>query len=154
MAEPESFGTYERVYLGERVVQGKRVYAWADLEQVGSQGASFYPSPKQIVRSAHVGAIYRFTWGDTEHTKFYSKGPLAPVYVRMFPDAAILAAFQADHRAAQAVLAAQQQERKEGTANYIAQALLPLRRVYERATPRGKLAIELLVLESLRRGGA
>lgn len=152
MTEAETFGTYERVYLGERIVQGKRVYAWADLEQVGTEGTTFWPMLKQVVRSAHVGAIYRFTWADAEHTQFFSKGPDAPVYMRMFPDAAILAAFQTDHRATQVVLAAQQQERKEGTADYIAQALRPLRAVYARATPRGKLAIELLVVDALRRG--
>lgn len=149
----ETFGTYQRVYLGFRIVKGNRVYAWADVDDVPTSGVvtAFYPEKKLSVRGAAVGGIYTFTWGNAEHTKFYSTGQYGPAFAGMLPNGNTVAALQAAHEAAYEAYAAQQEEKKAGQEDYIARVLAPLKAVYGAASPYERRAIEILVLEELRR---
>lgn len=151
--EAVSFGKFVRVYLGLRVENGKRYYAWTELPDLQAHGvdAPWYRHEKQKVAGAVVGGRYEHTWADAEHTQYYVAGPLAPVYLGLYEDQKLVAALHLKHRAASAVLAVKAQEKKAGRLDVIREALAPLRRVYVLATPTERTAIEVLVLQVLRR---
>ncbi|RRJ54707.1 hypothetical protein EHV15_34485 [Paenibacillus oralis] len=66
----------EWVYVGQRVVDGKRVYAWKVLGENDSIG--YYKKP---LAAASVGGVYRFFESDDGKTIKVS-GTYSPVYLR------------------------------------------------------------------------
>lgn len=154
MAEAETFGTFQRVYLGFRITAAdKRVYAWVDRDHMPDDGVvdSYYAEKKLAVPGAVVGGIYTFTYAKAEQTAVYVAGPHGPAFAGMLPNKATVAALQAAHQAAYRAYAAQQEQRKAAQEDYIEQFLAPLRRIYQDASPYQQRAIEILVLDHLRR---
>ncbi|KZE78207.1 hypothetical protein AV654_19725 [Paenibacillus elgii] len=70
----------EMVYLGNRIMQNKRVYAWAKIDEI--EAVLLYKK-QPYVSSASVGAVYSIWF---ENDSYYTKGEYAPRYVRRYED--------------------------------------------------------------------
>lgn len=72
-------------------------------------------------------------------------------FLGMYEDAEQVAAWQAASRATERAYSSRAEEKKAATRNVLAETLEPLRRHYWKLAPRQRIAVELLVIEYLRR---
>lgn len=69
------------VYLGQRIVTGKRTYAWMELNGDGNHEIGYY---KKILQRTSIGSVYVFHKNRNE--ELYIAGEYAPRYTGQFED--------------------------------------------------------------------
>lgn len=144
----------EVVYLGRRALKGGKVgYAAMKLgRQAGEHNEEglYKKRPFAIPSYAMPGQVYAITFvagGD----EFYTSGPNAPKFVRLFPDAEYRAGWEAQDRAAEAVVDSGKEARSADGG--IAELCRPLSRVYAKATPFERAALLVRIIAEVQ-GGA
>ncbi len=137
------------VYQGERLSTAKpgtRVHQWCvvDGEKLGEVR---YFSGKNLT-AASLGGVYVVYQAPTG--SIWVGGELAPHYDGRWHDTGEIMAWQVEDRQTNIVLTAKKRQADEDV-NEALRALEPLHRLYKRTNYQGQRAIEVLLLEYLRR---
>lgn len=149
-AQPEKW-LQQWVYIGLEAHSDKKVgqlYTFLPIDEAGQLGAKRWYSVKNTKKSfghLHVGAIYSVEANNDQVWSATKK------YVGLWHDEGQRAAWQAREKAREARESAERREARETDENALDKLLLPLRREYQKTNWRGQLALELVVLNSLRK---
>ncbi len=138
------------VYLGERLSSAKagaRVHLWCVVDPGWMLGETRFYSGKNLT-SAPVGGVFEVYQGPTG--SIWISGDLAPRYIERWPDTEAVMQWQAEHRQTDTVISAKKRQADEDV-NEALRAMEPLRRLYQRTNYSGQRALEVLLLEYLRR---
>lgn len=143
--EEEGFEKYEVVCMGKvQVVGDKLGVKFAVLEEGGRLGREAIFAGKNLSRCV-PGGVYEVLMNDAQ-----AKGGFK--WLRTYPDRGAVAGWQAQSEAAEVAHRALKLEKEEGKRNEMLKALNPVRVAYRRTDRIGRLALEVVLLDLLRRG--
>lgn len=148
MSDTETRVPTETVYAGQRLARDGSLFVVFYL--IGSDKDAAFSAPKTVkmLRHAVIGGVYVHTRDKDNETTWY----ISDKYVRASGNSRV-AEWKAAHDAAHVEIRAQKrmEDDKKKVSGSVAEMLVPIRDEYNKTDRLGRLALEVVLLEALRR---